>query len=44
MKGNELKSTGIEDTWGVYLKRYEIDELVDIGHSDKTAIFSIIEL
>jgi len=44
IKGSELKATGVLDSWGVYLKRYEIDELVDIGHSDKVAIFSIIEL
>lgn len=44
IKGNELKATGVLDSWGVYLKHYEIDELVDIGYSDKTVTFSIIEL
>lgn len=47
IKGNELKATEILNEfgdWGVYLKHYIIDELVDIGHSDKTATFSIIEL
>lgn len=44
IKGNELKATGNQDSWGVYLKHYMIDELVDIGYSDKTATFSIIEL
>lgn len=43
LKVNELKATGIEDSWGVYLNIWFIDELVDIGYSDKTVTFGIIE-
>lgn len=46
IKCNELKATDVNNLgdWRVYLKHYEINESVDIGHSDKTATFSIIEL
>ena len=43
IKLNQLTSFGTIDDWGVCLKTYFIDELVDIGHSDKIFTFGIIE-
>ena len=43
LKVNELKCAGTIDDWGVYLNTWFIDELVDIGYSDKTVTFGIIE-
>lgn len=31
-----------DEVWNYNLKQYFIDELVDIGHSDKTVTFGIV--
>ena len=38
-----IKEGLIEGGWGFNVEKYFIDELVDIGYSDKTVTFGIIE-